>query len=143
MLAILVAILLAQMGPRPAPVLLGPAAAPAAYASVPIAGLMPLRPEEVRAVLMRRSRPARARVPDWYRRNDANLPLSFTRDGRAVDGGCDPAACEGRYTITRNSVALNFVRLRGGPVLHFYMAANGTVYAVDDRMPNDGRASPW
>jgi len=139
------AMLLAWLpGGRPTPVVVGPAATREAYASVPIATLMPMLPDEIRVVLKRKhSDPGYDRVPTWYQRNGHRRALSFGSRGRVSDGLCDPAACEGKYAIAGNSVTADF-RPRGPVIeLRFFMAPDGTVYVTESRGPLDSRASPW
>lgn len=123
---------------------LGPEAAPAAYASVPIAGLRPMTAAEVARVLrLKRSYPEHSRVPVWHQRNAGSRMLSFGTRGKASDGDCDPAACEGRYMVSGNIVTIDFKPRRGVMHLSFYLGADGVVMVADDWGPKDGRVSPW
>lgn len=127
-----------------APKVIGPDATREAYASVPIATLRPMLPEEIRLVLTRKhSDPGYDRVPTWYQRNGHRRALAFGTRMRASDGLCDPAACAGKYAISGNGVSVDFSP-RGGVVeLRLFVSPDGTAYVTESRGPLDGRASPW
>ncbi|MCW3846415.1 hypothetical protein OF829_04130 [Sphingomonas sp. LB-2] len=132
-------------GPRT----LGPEAPTGAYASVPLAGLRAMTQDEVVRVLKTpRSYPEHSRVPVWHQRNSASRLLSFRAgrkagEGKAANSDCEPAACEGRYSVSGNMVTIDFSPRQGVMRLSFFVGADGVAMVFDDWGPKDGRASPW
>jgi hypothetical protein len=141
---LVMALLLALLPGRPAPLILGAKAPPAAYASVPVVRLVPMLPAEIQAIIRKgHSDPGYERVTYWYRRNEGVRALDFQAKNHVVDGSCDPAACEGRYAIRGNRAMLDFQGRGRTGWLSFYMAATGVVYVTDSNAVQDGKASPW
>lgn len=148
-LVLMAVLLTGAPGPGAAPKVLGPAAPAIDYSSVPVAGLVPMTAVEVARVLKaKRSFPEHSRVPVWHQRNGASRLLSFRAgrkadEGKVTDANCEPAMCEGRYSISGNMVAIDFKPRAGVMRLFFYVGADGTAMVADDWGPQDGRVSPW
>ena len=131
----LLAMALASPGARPTPRLIPESLSSVSPRPARIATLVPLRSDELRRVLRT---PVRKYLGPIRRARDG---LQFSPDGRAEDGRCDPAACEGRYLVDGNRVSVNWGG-RGQRVISFYMAPDGIVYAADSGR-RDGLAMPW
>lgn len=142
-------LLAAAPAPAPAPKVLGPDAHWYAYSSVPLAGMAPMAAEQVGRVLKtRRSYPEHSRVPAWHQRNGASRLLFFKPGrkpgtGKATDRNCEPAACEGSYTISGNMVIIDFTPRAGVMKISFFLSPEGMAMVFDDWGPKDGRVSPW
>lgn len=132
----LLAMALASPAARPTPQLIPESLSSVSPPAVRIATLAPLRPDEVRSVLRT---PVRKYLgPEGRVRGG----LRLSPDGRAHDGGCDPAACEGHYVLAGNRVSVDW-GMRGRQVISFYMARDGVVYAAGDEGRRTGLAVPW
>lgn len=135
--------------PAPAPKVLGPDAHWNAYSSVPITGMTPMTAEQVARVLKSgRSYPQHSRVPVWHQRNGASRLLSFKPGrkpgaGKVTDRHCEPAACEGSYTISGNIVVIDFKPRASVMKLSLFLSPDGVAMVFDDWGPIDGRVSPW
>jgi hypothetical protein len=115
--------------------LITPSAGMLATPPARIATLIPLRPDDVRRVLLHK-------IGDWWGPSGRQRgQMSFDAKGGAVNGECDPASCEGCYVISGNRVTIDW---NSGPSpLYFYMAANGLVYAAVEDERAKGVARPW
>jgi hypothetical protein len=108
--------------------------APLLGGAVPILDMPPLTAGELEALL---------RAAHRFSFPDRDLPeitraLEFDGHGRVIDGSCDPAACEGRYTIAGNVMTMRFESRLS--TLHFYRSETGRVYAGFDA---ERFAYPW